>query len=73
MEGNPEFSTAFVVKYIRLSLLIKTLKLDQGVLHSIGHVLFIVMEIGTYLQYIDIVSKCARLLSLFLPRKPVLC
>lgn len=37
--------------YIHLSLLIKTLLLDQGVLHSIGHVLFIVMEIGGYLQY----------------------
>lgn len=56
-EGNHEFSTALVVQYIHLSLLIKTFKPDQGVSHSIGHVRFIVMEIGGYLHYIDTVSK----------------
>lgn len=72
-EGNHKFSTTLVVQYIHLSLLIKILKPDQGVLHSIGHVMFIMMEIGGYLQYIDIVSKFASLLSLFLSRKQVLC
>lgn len=56
-----------------LSMLIKTCKPDQRVLHSIGHVRFIVKETGGYLQYIDIVSKLVSLRCLFLSEKPVLC
>lgn len=58
-----------MVQYIYLSILIKTLKPDQGVLHSIGHVRLILTEIGRYLQNIDHVSKFLRLCCLFLSGK----
>lgn len=67
--GNLKFYSSLVVQYVYLSILIKTLKPDQGVLHSIGHVRFISTEIGRYLQNIDNVSKFLRLCCLFLSGK----
>lgn len=54
-EGNWEFCR--LIRYIYLSLMVKTSKSDQGSFYSTGHVRFITTETGKYLHSIDIVSE----------------